>query len=244
MIAMVMAPLFVSCMSNLAGRDQTSDDAYWNDKSWIVHLYRSVQSQIQYPKDMASAIPGNGVVTVRFTYSQGHLDNPEIIKTTGSDALDTAVLEQLRTMKAPVASGTKAGIAHAFQMSLMLTSPPNAFENQLIAEVYKKRFYPRSAIINREQGEVTISFWYEDGKLTDPQVEQSSGSAVLDQAAIETVSEASMPPVPDTIRGKKLRLSLSICYSMGQRTCPITELQVEDVEPATPTQPNSPSSGP
>lgn len=58
-----------------------------------------------------------------------------------------------------------------------------------------KADYPKSALLNEEQGTVTASFLVSaDGRVEDSKLEKSSGSRTLDRAAIKAISECKFKP--------------------------------------------------
>ena len=58
-----------------------------------------------------------------------------------------------------------------------------------------KADYPKSALLNEEQGTVTASFLVSaDGRVEDSKLEKSSGSRTLDKAAIKAISECKFKP--------------------------------------------------
>jgi periplasmic protein TonB len=58
-----------------------------------------------------------------------------------------------------------------------------------------KADYPKSALLNEEQGTVTASFLVSAaGRVEDSKLEKSSGSRTLDKAAIKAISECKFKP--------------------------------------------------
>ncbi|HEU4852151.1 MAG TPA: energy transducer TonB [Telluria sp.] len=58
-----------------------------------------------------------------------------------------------------------------------------------------KAEYPKTALLNEEQGVVTASFLISpDGRVEDSKLEKSSGSRTLDKAAIKAISACKFKP--------------------------------------------------
>lgn len=91
-----------------------------------------------------------------------------------------------------------------------------AYLAALVAEIERRKFYPRRARRLREEGTVTVRFLLlRDGRLTAIEIDRSSGSRHLDRAAIETVRRASpFRPLPDTLAREQWRLSLPVVYRL------------------------------
>lgn len=55
--------------------------------------------------------------------------------------------------------------------------------------------YPKTSLMNEEQGEVSMSFLVStDGRVLDSKIEKSSGFKNLDKAAIKTISACKFKP--------------------------------------------------
>lgn len=83
--------------------------------------------------------------------------------------------------------------------------------------VNRYKQYPPSALDRKQEGQVLLGFTLErDGTVLDAWIEKSSGSKVLDEAALRMMHEASpVPPVPPSYRGSKLSLAMPVNYSIG-----------------------------
>lgn len=77
------------------------------------------------------------------------------------------------------------------------TISPQQWQAQALAQLDRRKVYPRSAQADGIQGTVDISFSVsESGQITAVSVARSSGSSILDQAALETARRASPLPAP------------------------------------------------
>lgn len=79
--------------------------------------------------------------------------------------------------------------------------------------------YPYSAIVRGEEGTVTLRFTIEsDGNLAGVEVLKTSGSPVLDSAAVKAVKDSSpYPPLPKSWKIKRLNVVGDFHYILGYR---------------------------
>jgi protein TonB len=85
----------------------------------------------------------------------------------------------------------------------------------LRVKIEQARRYPPVARTNRWQGQVLVQFSVRhDGYLVDPRVESSSGHLLLDQAALETVREASPVLLQHPLGRSFVVVSLPLTYQL------------------------------
>ncbi len=94
------------------------------------------------------------------------------------------------------------------------SSPPPAspavaetsFEAALLQAVQAeaRRSYPAAARLMGSTGQAVVAFEYRDGAVHVTGLAQTSGSPLLDRAAIAAVQNASYPTPPDTLAGRTL----------------------------------------
>jgi TonB family protein len=96
---------------------------------------------------------------------------------------------------------------------------PNAF-NAYKAKIRKKlernKKYPPSARSRKITGIVKVSFVIiRDGSIHSPKLVESSGEQILDDEAITLLSRVSpLPPIPESITGENLQLTVPIQFSI------------------------------
>ena len=75
------------------------------------------------------------------------------------------------------------------------------FEQRLLAAVQAavNGHYPPAARSMHQQGQADVGFDYLDAQVSHVALVQSSGSALLDKAALATVRDARYPPPPETL---------------------------------------------
>lgn len=64
-------------------------------------------------------------------------------------------------------------------------------------------------------GTVEVAFDYRDGRISNVRVVRSSGTDVLDRAAVAAVEDADFPSSPDALRGTSLHFSVQIRFHAG-----------------------------
>ncbi len=226
-----------------------SDDAYWQDQRWDGKLLDAVQSALHYPLDAngqpVQPIPQEAQATVGFTYVDGKIKDPRIIASSGRADLDAAFLTQVVAADPPSAHGSHAAEPHPFELVLEMPTPMQVFDIALYTAVTAKREYPQEAVNHGAQGVVTVGFKYHEGKASEIKTENSSGSPVLDRAAMRSVQQAHMPPQPPWMQQEPLNMTISLCYSLGNSNiCPPMQAVLQVSDPSKDDQPASPPSGP
>ena len=76
-----------------------------------------------------------------------------------------------------------------------------AFALQVQAAIDKEKRCPPEAVSEHRQGVAVISFDYIDGIVSNYHLDESSGSQSLDDAAMEAVKRAKLPPKPAYLTG-------------------------------------------
>jgi protein TonB len=84
----------------------------------------------------------------------------------------------------------------------------------------RNKTYPVAAKQDKEQGTVLLQFTFDRaGNVLARSIKQSSGSARLDQAALDMIDQASpLPGLPDSIPNKKVTIVIPIEYSLITNT--------------------------
>jgi protein TonB len=82
----------------------------------------------------------------------------------------------------------------------------NQFFQKLNAALSAAALYPQAARSMKLSRKVRIAVHYCDGKAWGPQILQSSGFPVLDQAFLDRLARAAWPPPPPGFEGRELIL--------------------------------------
>lgn len=90
------------------------------------------------------------------------------------------------------------------------------YKSRLHHLIAKQKKYPARAKRRHEEGTVTISFViYADGSINNLKVVQSSGSQILDQAALRAIKKISNRlPFPTEINRKQWQFTLPLVYHL------------------------------
>lgn len=113
----------------------------------------------------------------------------------------------------PASSNVDAPSPRVRSAPLLASAPPSAvamkFQQALLRHIARYRRYPNAARLERLRGTVdTLFSMSRDGTLLGVWVRTSSGQAVLDQEALETIRHAQpLPPIPP---GLPERLTIQI----------------------------------
>jgi periplasmic protein TonB len=97
----------------------------------------------------------------------------------------------------------------------------NAFEAMVLSAIREAIFFPKQAVNERHYGEVVVAFAINrDGSVSDLNVEKSSGSMILDEAATRIIQKAAkkFPPIPDTMYRERLEYVVPILFKERRGT--------------------------
>ncbi|MDO8072099.1 energy transducer TonB [Janthinobacterium sp. SUN176] len=97
-----------------------------------------------------------------------------------------------------------------------LRSGVSSWEGKVLARMERFRRYPTASRAKQEQGVVYLRCRIDrDGQVLAAAIERSSGSAALDQAALDTLQRAApLPRIPKE-RPEPLELSIPVEFSIG-----------------------------
>ncbi|MFC1835493.1 energy transducer TonB [Thermodesulfobacteriota bacterium] len=86
---------------------------------------------------------------------------------------------------------------------------------RVIAAIKKASYYPRKSARRKERGEVIVSFrLWKDGRVDGIEIRRSSGSEILDEAAVKTMRKAAkdFPKLPQSLRVDHLVYAVPIVF--------------------------------
>lgn len=198
-----------------------SKDPYWEDPRWDKTLLDAVQAAVRAPADPADMSTPDLHATVKFTFLQGVLEYPEIVTSTGNPDLDKLMLHQIAAVQAPQGAGLRSDEPHEFVLDLDMPTPFESFRSSIYAAIDYKKIYPKEAIISGSAGNTVVEFDYVDGKANNIAMTQSSKSKGLDNASLNTVARADLPPIPAAYSGKTLHITAVFCYTIFESSANI-----------------------
>jgi TonB family protein len=90
----------------------------------------------------------------------------------------------------------------------------------IVTKLDEKKHYPEAAVANREHGVARVFFAIDrEGRLLESRIVQSSGSANLDAAALDTLKRAEpFPPPPDSLKGERIDLTIPFRFDQPRAT--------------------------
>jgi protein TonB len=89
------------------------------------------------------------------------------------------------------------------------------FQAKIVARIREATFFPKQALTERRHGEVIVKFTItRDGVLYDVSMSRTSGSSVLDEAALDIVKKASekFPPIPPFVQKERITYTVPILF--------------------------------
>jgi TonB family protein len=89
------------------------------------------------------------------------------------------------------------------------------FAARMLQAINDQKVYPKLQLIKGVTGEAVISFDYVDGVVSNIQVDRSSGSHELDEAAIQAVQRAALPTKPMELAGLN-HFVFTLAFNLGE----------------------------
>lgn len=93
-------------------------------------------------------------------------------------------------------------------------APNPSFENAMRAAIQAALHYPESARMAGMAGRTRVGFRYRDGSVSDVTLITSSGSGMLDRAALAAVRDAAYPKPEPAQMGKTLEEQLWVTFNL------------------------------
>jgi protein TonB len=114
-------------------------------------------------------------------------------------------------------SDAKATAAHAASAAAAAAAAEASFEGRLLQAVQTeaRRSYPASARLMGITGQAVVAFDYHDGAVRVTRLAQSSGSPILDRAAMAAVQDANYPPPPLELAGHILTKVVHVKFELN-----------------------------
>ena len=88
------------------------------------------------------------------------------------------------------------------------------FAMRLKASIQAAVVYPAAARAMGFSGRARLEFQFRDGLVSHLRVVQSSGSGMIDQAALASVGNAVVPPIPESIKGRDLTYQVTVEFQL------------------------------
>lgn len=200
-LLLLFAAGLIACLTACAGSLH-----YWDDRKWVAQLYQAVQLGIYLPADIDPKIQYHDA-TVQFTYADGTLQDAEVVKSSGSEEVDAAIESGIAAIHVPAPPGPQNPEPHRFQMDVLIPMALEAYTAALHRAIQAAVHYPSGALYGR----VSLGFDYADGKTSNITVIHPSGTREIDEAAVDAVAHANMPPTPAAF-SKIKHFVVAICF--------------------------------
>ena len=86
----------------------------------------------------------------------------------------------------------------------------------LVSAIHRKKHYPRAARARHDEGKVVVSFVIrKTGRLEDIRIARSSGSELLDEAALKTIRRVNpFRPLPNELGKESWALAVPIAFTL------------------------------
>lgn len=90
----------------------------------------------------------------------------------------------------------------------------SAFLANILRAINDQKVYPKISMLKGDTGETVVSFDYVNGVVSNIRVDKGSGFRELDQAAIQAVQRAALPPKPAELAGIS-HFTFIIAFDLG-----------------------------
>ncbi|MGH8283102.1 MAG: hypothetical protein ACRESE_04570 [Gammaproteobacteria bacterium] len=231
----------------LAGCASTPSVPYWENPQWVNALSETVHKDIQYPNDAATEDFPSGTAIVTFTYDNGKLKAPRILKSTGSPILDAAIVKQISNIPPPQAQGLNIAAPHDFEMEIGMYAADTKFFKVIsyaIGSHLRHVHWPVAAqwrgMKQGAVGWVIVGFQYRNGIILDTEIVQSNGNAILDKLVLNSLRTTPMPMPPDLAKNKILNIQAPFCFPSRPGECRNNGTQIQYVSASESTIPQKP----
>lgn len=191
-----------------------SQVSYWENPQWINDLGTTINDNLVYPANIKSSSHNAAHAVVQFIYDNGQLSNVRILKSTGNQILDSAIVTQLQHIKPPPAEGGNINLSKVFQLPITLEVPVPQFSQSILLAINSQKYYPMSALMNNDQGLAIVDFQYRNGEIVKSSIYKSTGSRVLDKAVLNILADAKMPMPPPWAHNKMLHFRVELCWGI------------------------------
>lgn len=207
----------------LAGCASTPAGPYWNNTKWVDSLGSTVQTDLKFIPHVRGAETASGTAVIKFIYDNGRLIEPGILSSTGFPLIDQAILAQVPSIRPPLAQGLDTNIPHGFALRVTVYTGHMAFadpaEEIFVRAIHKSLRdqirYPSAAVRDHTYGTVVINFKYHQNTIVDAQIASSSGSKELDDAVLNELLHAKLPPAPIQFASDTFKFSAPFVFSIN-----------------------------
>lgn len=229
----VLASLVAVLSTALLLFSACASQPYWENDRWAASMFQSVEAALNYPADADPQAQAVGA-TVQFTYADGKLQDAEIMKSSGSQVVDAAILQQIVDARVPAPSGPQSDIPHRFQMDVHMTTPLDTYLAAMQRAISVVARYP----LGDGPGKAMVGYDYFGGKLNNVKVTQSSHSKRLDEAALDAIRRADLPQTPEALKAIT-HFEVGMCFG-DSRFCGKTQTVIRVVNDPRTTPTNTP----
>ena len=97
-----------------------------------------------------------------------------------------------------------------------LASIKASFEAELRSAIQAAVRYPRAARLMQLTGKTLVGFDFRDGSVSHLRVVTSSGTDLLDHAALDAVRNAPYPATPQALQGKAMAFTIWVRFHLSE----------------------------
>ena len=191
---------------------------YWEDPAWTQTLEDAIHGQVKYPAVFsADALPtGEGVAG--FDYQNGQLVNVIVVRSTGYKKLDDAIVAGIQKATPPAVGRNYRSTVHHFEVPILMQPDLDQFRLSLYDAIIANLKLPKEVIPNTPVV-LSIKSAYLNGALTNINMQKTSYLERLNNAVLDRLKNASLPPPPSNFKDKSIDIDMHLCVSLDYQTC-------------------------
>ena len=182
-------------------------------------IKRDLAVHIQYMREDVLA-GASGMVLADFKYRNGEVIDAQIVKSSGIQNLDKAVLHELQTISFPQPPYWFKDKTFSFQVPFCFGMTKDTQCQHFVMQVRYIPVNERNAVSKPPCAE--IGYRYEGGKITNVHLIASSGNSDWDKRALKATSERQLPHPPSNWNDVITDYSIPVCNNSGSAIVPST----------------------
>jgi hypothetical protein len=159
---------------------------------------------------------GEGVAG--FDYQNNKLINVIIVRSTGYKKLDDAMVQGIQKVTPPSVGRDYSSTVHHFEVPILMQPDLDQFRMTLYDAIIanlklSKEQFPDSPVV------LAIKTDYLNGSLTNINMQKTSLLEELNNAVLDKLRNAHLPPPPSNFKDKSIEIDMHLCVSPDYHKC-------------------------
>jgi hypothetical protein len=207
----LLAPVLAACSA-------TPSVPYWQDPHWQQALLDTVHKNVLYPTPISADTPPTGEGTAAFDVLGGKLENIQLIKSTGYERLDQAIVQGLGKTIPPAMNGKDSAAGHRFELTLQMEPGIDQFRGILYDAVTEATKLPEEVFTDHPEF-IFVNATYLNGSFTNVEIQLPGASTVLKRVFTDKFNSARLPLPSSNLKDKTIDVSMNFCVTPREEIC-------------------------